>query len=175
MDTRKQNIVSGIALLAISVFVYYQTYTRFVTSQAVGGGPFANSAFFPRVVAGVMAILALILLAKSLFRIGDDKAQTIEQGITPSTRQEYLEQEADIEKPSRLQVLSVAGLLLLYTLLLPLLGYIVATPLFMAALFYMLRLRRPFPLAILSLGSVAVIYFLFAELLNVIMPRGRIW
>ena len=49
------------------------------------------------------------------------------------------------------------------------------TRFFMAALFYMLRLRRPFPLAILSLGSVAVIYFLFAELLNVIMPRGRIW
>lgn len=175
MHSRHHNILSSAVFLGISAFVYYQTYTRFVVRQAVGGGPFANSAFFPRVVAGAMALLSLILLIKNLINPSEKDSEVIDQGITPPRPTDLAAESGELKKPSAVQVVSVAALLLAYTVALPLFGYLVTTPLLMIGLFLLLGVRRPLTLILLTVGSAGMIYLLFSEVLNVILPRGRIW
>lgn len=171
MKRKRGDIAAAVAFLTLSGLLYYQTYTRFVLQQAVGGGPFANSAFYPRVVAGTMAFLALILLIKNLVPLQVRHESDAEE--TAVAQQDESAGQRGEDRPTAIRLLSIAALLLLYTIALPFFGYIAMTPLFMAGLFWLVGLKRPVTLVLLSILSSAVIYFFFSAFLNVILPHGR--
>jgi putative tricarboxylic transport membrane protein len=113
--------------------------------------------FYPRILLGVTAVLSAALLAADFWR----------RGRHP-------------ERPSgsyRL-VLLAFGIFTVYVFLLPLVGYRVATVLFVGALQATLdppRTARAWAVVLAcALGCMLVTYYLFEAYLNVLLPRGRL-
>jgi putative tricarboxylic transport membrane protein len=87
-----------------------------------------------------------------------------------------LETEGDEDEPdipaSTIRAFSVMALTLLYGLLLTPLGYLVATPVFVAAGLYVLSVRSKVLLVAVPLLLTALCYYVFAEVLHVPLPSG---
>ena len=61
---------------------------------------------------------------------------------------------------------------LAYIVIMPLIGFVVTTALFLAALAYYLGLRKPVPLLSFTAVYVAVVYGIFVAWLNIRLPAG---
>jgi putative tricarboxylic transport membrane protein len=113
--------------------------------------------FYPRILLGVTAVLSAALLAADFWR----------RGRHP-------------ERPggSYRLVLLAFGIFTVYVFLLPLVGYRVATVLFVGALQATLdppRTARAWAVVLAcALGCMLVTYYLFEAYLNVLLPRGRL-
>jgi putative tricarboxylic transport membrane protein len=87
-----------------------------------------------------------------------------------------LESEGDEDEPnipaSTIRAVGVMALSVLYGLLLTRLGYLVATPVFVAAGLYVLSVRSRILLVAVPLVLTAFCYYVFAELLRVPLPSG---
>ena len=144
--------VAGLACLAGSLLLLW--VSRALPQPAlVPIGP----GFYPRILLGVTAALSAALLVSDLWR----------RGRHP-------------ERPPvnyRL-VLLAFGIFTVYVFLLPLVGYRVATVLFVGVLQATLdppRSARAWALVAASaVGCMLVTYYLFEAYLNVLLPRGRL-
>jgi putative tricarboxylic transport membrane protein len=144
--------IAGLVCLAGSLFLLW--VSRGLPQPAlVPIGP----AFYPRILFGVTAALSLTLIVSDLWRRGRPPAA------------------APVRY--RLVVLTFA-VFTGYVFLLPILGYRVATLLFVAVLQATLeppRTARSWGLvAIMAVGSTVVTYYVFEVYLNVLLPRGRL-
>ena len=87
-----------------------------------------------------------------------------------------LESDGDEDEPdvpaSVVRAFIVMGLTLLYALVLVDLGYLVATPLYVAAGLYMLSIRSKIVLIGVPVLLTAFCYYVFAEVLTVPLPSG---
>ena len=59
-----------------------------------------------------------------------------------------------------------------YILLLPVLGYLIATPLLIASILVTLGRRKPLPVILISVVATLVLFLLFYSLLRVNLPLG---
>lgn len=146
------------AFLAVATVVFQQTLTSFAAAGAASGGALSNAAFYPELVAGLMALLALMQIARVLRKGAAVGSGSGEPDSAPDA--------------SLARALFLAGLLLVYLVALKPIGYHIATPLFLLAAFLVLGLRPWVGLVLaptLSLGASIV----FEEGLNVILPVGR--
>ena len=113
--------------------------------------------FYPRILFGVTAVLSAALLVADLSRRGRHPARPA---------------------GSYRLVLLAFGIFTVYVFLLPLLGYRVATVLFVGALQATLdppRTARAGAVVVAcALGCMLVTYYLFEAYLNVLLPRGRL-
>ena len=143
----------------------------------MGGGPFANSAFYPQVIAGVMIFLSVLLAASTLLKRKKretEQAAPLPDGVqVPEAGGEIDVQELG-DKPTKLKILAVAGILVAYTVFLDLFGYWLTTPVFMLILFKVLNVKNWIAAVLLSLVSTAVLYGFFSEILDVVLPYGRL-
>ena len=172
----KKNFISAGFTMLLALFVIYLTVTQFVTEQAVGGGPFANSAFYPQVVAGVVILLSVILAGSTLIkkRRASEQQPTVPGGVSLPEADEEVAREELEDKPSKLKILLVAGVLVVYTVLVEILGYWLTTPIFMAVLFRLLNVKSWIATILLAIAISAVLYLFFSEILEVVLPYGRL-
>ena len=144
--------VAGLCCLAGSLFLLW-TSRGLPQPALVPIGP----AFYPRILLGVTAALSLALLVGDLWRRHDRPAR-------PSVSY-------------RLVVLTFV-VFTVYVFLLPVLGYRVATVLFVGGLQATLdppRSARGWGLvAAMAVGSMVATYYVFEVYLNVLLPRGRL-
>jgi hypothetical protein len=145
--------IGGLACLAGSLVLLWSA--RDIPQPAlVPIGP----AFYPRIVLGVTAALGMALVVADLWR-GRPAA------APPAARVNY-----------RL-VLLTFGVFTLYVFALPLLGYRLATFLFVAGLQATLdpprRARDWATVGAMAVISILVTYYLFERYLSVLLPRGR--
>ncbi len=166
-------------MLVLALFVFYQTKTRFILEQAVGGGPFANSAFYPQVIAGVMIFLAVLLGISALLKKksepqADETQGPLPEGIEVPNAGEEIEVEELQEKPSPVRIVAAAALLVLYTALVDLFGYWLTTPVFMLVLLKVLDVKSWITAALLAVVSTVVLYGFFSEILDVVLPYGKL-
>jgi hypothetical protein len=144
--------IAGLVCLAGSLFLLWMS--RGLPQPAlVPIGP----AFYPRILFGVTAALSLALVVSDLWR-RDQRPAAAPVGY-------------------RLVVLTFA-VFTVYVFLLPILGYRVATLLFVGGLQAALdppRTARAWGLVvIMAAASTAVTYYMFEVYLNVLLPRGRL-
>ncbi|MGH7308241.1 MAG: tripartite tricarboxylate transporter TctB family protein [Candidatus Rokuibacteriota bacterium] len=143
--------VAGLACLAGSLFLLW--LSRGLPQPAlVPIGP----AFYPRILFGVTAVLAALLLVSDLRR-----------GHRPP---------APAAAQYRLVLLTFA-VFTGYVILLPLLGYRVATLLFVGGLQAVIeppRGRRWVLVAAVAVATMLVTYYVFEGYLSVLLPRGRL-
>ena len=160
------NIIIGIILLISSAFYYYSTTGFPPPSKTENLGP----AFFPTLLAAVLAFLALLLILNSLFFrgvSGKEKEGAVIQGA------ERLEEDSfGVEQISYKFLLGTIGLSFLYVGLLSILGFLISTPLFLILLIRLLGYEKWVNNLAASAGLTAALYLLFATALGVSLPAG---
>ena len=143
---------TGLAVLAASLVLIGLTL-ELKPNPLVPIGP----GFYPRIVLGITAVLALVLIASDL--------------LTRRTA------KATGEKLNYPLVVTVFAIFGVYVGALPFLGFRIATLLFMAVLQALLEPPKGAKgwavVAITALVTTVVAYILFERYLSVLLPRGR--
>ena len=145
--------IAGLVLLATSLFLLVKSF-QLPSLPIVPVGP----GFYPSIVLSFMAAASALLVLQDLLK----RRAPASAGDAP--RRNY-----------RLVVIAFA-IVGAYVMLLPLLGFRVATALFVGAL--QAALGRPrtarqwVVLSAIALGTAAVSYFIFERYLLVLLPRG---
>ena len=146
--------IAGLVLLATSLVLLVKSF-QLPSLPIVPVGP----GFYPAIVLSFMAAASALLVLQDLMN-----RAPIVAGTSDAPRRNY-----------RLVVIAFA-IVGLYVVLLPLLGFRIATALFVGALQAALgqpRTARQWAvLAAIALGTAAVSYFVFERYLLVLLPRG---
>jgi hypothetical protein len=149
--------ISGLVCLAISVILLTQTF-GLPPAAVVPIGP----AFYPRVVLSILALLSVILIALDIRAMRTAAAPAVAAPAGPA--------------PNYTLVLATFIEFGLYILLLPPLGFRIATFLFVLSLQVTLewpRSARHWALAVvIAAGTSIVCYLVFQDYLSVLLPRG---
>jgi putative tricarboxylic transport membrane protein len=152
-----RDAITGLAVLAASLVLFWATL-GLERHPMVPVGP----AFYPRIVLGVTAALALLLLAADF--IGQRKARA-----SPAA--------AGKQPANYGLVVAAFGVFAAYVLALPGLGFRIATFAFLVALQALLDppkgARRWVAVLLVALVGTAAIYYAFEHYLYVLLPRGR--
>jgi putative tricarboxylic transport membrane protein len=147
--------IAGLVLLATSLFLLVKSF-QLPSLPIVPVGP----GFYPSIVLSFMATASALLVLQDLLK----RRAPVIASAGDAPRRNY-----------RLVVIAFA-IVGAYVVLLPLLGFRVATVLFVGAL--QAALGRPrtarqwVVLAAIALGTAAVSYFIFERYLLVLLPRG---
>ncbi len=144
---RRVDLLIGIGLLAFAVFYFQQSFAITVGFAGDRLGP----AFFPRLLALALGTLALVLIWRSLAGRSDPAPLP----------------------PMRVGLfLWTVGLTTAYAFLLRPLGYLIATPLYLAGIIWLLGYRNLVGLVGTAAGTAAVLYLVFGRALHVLLPMG---
>jgi len=152
-----QNGVAGLICLALSIFLLFLS-RGLPQSSFVPVGP----DFYPRIVLVIMAVFSVLLIISDLW----PKAKTDASTIAPTP-----------ERHNYRLVGVTYAIFTGYVVLLPLVGYRVATFIFVAALQPVLappRGAKGWSLVLISaVASAFVTYVVFNDYLSVRLPRGH--
>lgn len=144
---RRADLLIGLGLLVFAGVYFEQSFAIRRGFAADRLGP----AFFPRLLALTLAVLAVILVVRAVTGRSDpSRPPAIRLGIFAS----------------------VLVLLVAYVLLLPRLGFVLATPPLLGAVIWLLGLRNWPSLAGTALGLTAGLYVVFGRALHVLLPMG---
>jgi len=157
---RWADIAGGLtfALLGVAIAVIGQ-----VTLREDIKGDLLGPKAFPWILGTGMFIGGLYVATRVLRMPADRAAAALES--------EGDEDESGVPA-STVRCLTVMALTLIYGLLLTPLGYLVATPLYVAAGLYLLSVRSKIVLVLVPVLLTAFCYYLFAEVLTVPLPSG---
>ncbi len=154
------NLVTGLILLAFSIL--YWLGADAIPKSSLSGGVGADG--LPKLLAIALGLLALVLVLQS--------AAGLRRSTPSPTTAEIAEREPG-PKPHFL-ALAILGIGILYAVILPYAGYLIAAAalLLAMALFYGRRLSAPV-IAFAVVGAI-VFHLLFVTILDVDMPEGPI-
>jgi len=144
---RRADLVIGFALLAFTAVYAQQSFLirRGFASDRLG------PAFFPRLLALALGVLALLLITRALAG------------------------RSDLSRPPAIRTGVFAGVLALmvaYAFLMPRVGFLIATPVLLGAVIRILGLRNWTTLVGTALGVTVVLYVIFGRALHVLLPMG---
>jgi hypothetical protein len=153
--------IAGLVCLAISIWLLVLT-RGLPPALMVPIGP----AVYPRVVLGLMALLSAILVINDVLA----SRRVLPAAPSPAPAAPVA------PRPNYLLVLAAFVEFGLYVLLLPELGFRIATFLFVAALQVTLERPRSWKhwllVPIVALGTTVACYLIFEDYLQVLLPRG---
>ncbi|HET9903548.1 MAG TPA: tripartite tricarboxylate transporter TctB family protein [Xanthobacteraceae bacterium] len=156
--------IAGLVCLAISIWLLVLTQ-GLPPALMVPIGP----AFYPRVVLSIMAILSAMLV------VGDLRARRA-PGARQATAAAAPSADAPQARPNDPLVVATFVVFGLYVLLLPKLGFLIATTLFVGALQILLERPRSWArwarVILVALGTALACHLIFESYLLVLLPRG---
>lgn len=146
----RSDVIAAGLLFALSAAVFV------VSADFPGGrgGGDPGAAFFPRLITGTIAILALVLLVKH---------------VTADERRTH---EIDPTVVRRLVV--VTAFPTLYIFVMPIVGFPLTTVVFLAALMWYSGARSVVIVVGSSVGVMLALYYLFGVLFQVPLPEGLV-
>ena len=155
-----RELITGLVCLATSLLFFALTLGLPGPSLLVPVGP----GYYPRIVLGITAFLSAILVVQALLA---------RRRTGPATQKAAATQAA----PNYAMVLATFAIFGVYVALLPLVGYRIATFVFMLTLQPLLERPRgvtgwAIALAIAAVTSFAT-FHVFQDYLSVLLPRGR--
>ncbi|MBW2152494.1 MAG: tripartite tricarboxylate transporter TctB family protein [Deltaproteobacteria bacterium] len=173
-EKKNHDMISAAICASVAGYAIYLTLTTFVTDQAAGGGPFANSAFYPQLLSGVIIFLSILMGISSFIKKKQEDPESRPQEDKPVNVVEKKSDFQDLEQDgvSGKTIIVIASFQIIYTVFLDILGYLLITPFFMAFMFRILKVRSWLTIATLSLASTFTLYYFFALLLDVILPES---
>ncbi len=153
--SRDQKI--GIFLFLFSTAMYFviipygvEMYRRKPTSL--------SPSTFPSLITFIIAFFSLLLIFKEYFT---KEKEPIHKGETPRVSRVPLP-----------RVIATIGLFIIYLVLAPSIGYLTTSILIMPAFFVLFGTRRKLVIAVLSIGLPALLYWFFAKVMLVMLPKG---
>lgn len=144
---RRADLVGGTGLLLFAVLYFERSFAVHTGLASDRLGP----TFFPRVLATILALLAAVLIVRALSGRSDP---------TP------------LPPVRAARLFAVVALTLVWALLLPRAGFLIATPPLLGAVMWTLGLRHWRGLIGVSLGMTLVLYLMFVRALRVLLPMG---
>lgn len=147
--------VPALFLAALAGLVFYEAATTLTEQGYASGSPISNAALYPRLLAGLLLALVAVQVVADLRR-----------GAPPAGSE-------PAATPDRAGQTSYVALgMVAYVALMPVLGFLLATPLFVLALMLVLGDRAPATLIGVPIGITAGCLLVFQGLFNVNLPRG---
>lgn len=140
--------IGSLLLLALAAGIFR------VTADFPSGFGETGPGFYPRALAVLIALFALVQLVGS---IGDADREPHE-----------------ITLEETLRVLGVLALLVGYVLAMPRLGFVPATVAFLAVAMWYSGVRAYGRLAVVAVGLTLVLHYIFAEFLRIPLPEGTV-
>ena len=157
----RRDLYFSISIICISLYLMMKSFSY----------P-ANSSFFPRILSILLLALSLIVLLK-LFR------QRIGGGLLKKHEEQTSIEKFRIEKYKsgkrsiwKNPVIIVFFSLVLYVGITPLIGFFMASILFMFVFLLLNGLRNWLVLLIISIVPVAILYFSFSIFFHILFPTG---
>ncbi len=147
----KKDIFLSIIFIVISITIYILTYQ--FPQQTVALSP----KVFPRFVSTCLFILSITLLIQGI------------AGVKKNSEQKKT--KLTLNKIFILRLLLMIILAFLYTRILSLTGYIIATPPFVAGAMLLFNEKRWFWIIAVSIITTALLYVLFRMIFRVPLPR----
>jgi len=147
----KTEIIIGVCLMILSVLFYALTYQFPVQTLAF------SPKIFPRFVSICLFIISAVMVI---------------QGAT-AVRKSSREKKPELTIPKAFLLRLFLGILIGYgyTRLLPITGYVVATPPFIAGIMLVFEEKRWFKIVATSIITTSMLYILFRIVFRVPLPR----
>lgn len=158
MDRRVDLAVAWcVVILGVFVLVTAQGIKPASVPDPIGskGGPYFVGAVL--IVGGLVLALRRIVQWRR------------EETIVPA---EGMEDDQGVEPGSAFRALSIWAAAVVYVLVLPYVGYLLATPVFVGVALWLFSIRRVAMLVGVPIGFTIPVFLVFAELLNVRLPNG---
>jgi hypothetical protein len=149
------NIFAGLILISLSFFFFYLT----AQFPIVKGYQQMGDAFWPRAVLFVLIGLSAILIVHSFLKGGE---------------KESAKKTSFKEVPDRPALFKTMGVMIVYILCIPYLGFLVSTFLALIVFSYLMGDRKASRMVYFSLGMTVATYLVFAILIYTALPRG-VW
>ncbi|MBW7571411.1 tripartite tricarboxylate transporter TctB family protein [Caproiciproducens faecalis] len=162
MSSTRKNIFSGIFFLLFAAFIYIES--NFINlSKADPIGP----QFFPRVIAIVMAILAVVQIVKNWVVLKKEKVQQTDE-------------KAETKKSSsKMAFWLTVAMLIVYPLVIQYVGFIILTSVYLFCQIFLLlpegsirSKKNVIKAAIISVVFTVCVYFLFTKMFLIFLPSG---
>ena len=150
---KKVNIILSAVLIGFGIFYAYLTAELPERNLPNTLG----SDFMPWVLVGCLFLLSLLLLIKAVW------------GGSPENF------ESSISQKEAFGVIYLTVCVLAYVKLMVLIGFILATPIFLALLMLITGSRKWKEIVMVSIVATFGIYLLFQKIFQVILPRGELF
>jgi putative tricarboxylic transport membrane protein len=150
---KKVNVI--LAALLIGLGIFYAYLAANLPDRNLPNT--LGSDFMPWVLAGCLLLLSLLLLIKTVF------------GSTPE------QFDFSISPKEGFGVIFLTVCVFAYVKLMLLIGFVLATPIFLALLMLITGSRKWKEIIMVSIFATFSIYLLFQKLFQVILPRGELF
>jgi len=156
------NFVLCACMFAISGYIWYETSGYPDYSNMAIVGPEA----IPNLLAWILVILSVIVLLGEIRKIVTDKGYFADQvGGAKWLAKEVLENKAGI-----FRIVATLGMMFLYAALLKTVGFEICSTVFLVTTMLLNGVRNWKVLVLVPVGTIAVVFFIFVELLHVSVP-----
>ncbi|WP_303063924.1 tripartite tricarboxylate transporter TctB family protein [Acidaminococcus massiliensis] len=189
MDSRRKDIYSSVFFIVLAVAYYFQTYS--IRSYKSFDVTVLTSASIPRVLAVILLILSVIQIVSCCMKVKEKKYNTTDnrEQVTPQKEETA---ELDIEKELQIaqkneenekydikDIIFTVVFLIVYLLVMDSLGFVISTFLYMVAQITLMtkkaeRKKKALFCLVLSAFSSFLIFYLFNDVLGMILPIGPI-
>ena len=168
MSKKKKNIIPNVVIFILSLFFFIASFTIKLTNidKVVG------SRLFPQIV-------TLLLMALSLFLIIADMMENKRNEASKTkVEEDNKEIEEVTDKPNYINTILVFGSFGLYLILLEQVGFIISTILYLSSQMYILApkedktSKKILIYTVISIIVTMIIYWIFAEGFQLVLPRG---
>ena len=161
-----KNLILSACMLILSSVVVHETsgYPDFSGMSIVGPN------VIPNVLAGFIAVIAVILILQEVYRCvrGRNDTPTYAQTELRKSREAMAALAAN--KAGVFRIVAILALMLLYTLLLTTLGFEICTTVFLVCAMLLSGVRKVKYLILVPLGTIAAVYICFVYALKVSIP-----
>ncbi|MCE8024360.1 tripartite tricarboxylate transporter TctB family protein [Billgrantia aerodenitrificans] len=176
----RTNVLSGIVCFAIGAFVFWLSadVPSFTATDELGGR------FFPRLISVLFMLASLGLVITGWMNIEIQGGQ-VGGGKGKSVPRDEDERVPDDEpsdaltiggmRPGTLRLFGFIAVMAVYTMILPLIGYIPASLVVFAALIMIAGEYRPLRVLLGTIGITAVLYLLFAAIFGMNVPTASLF
>jgi hypothetical protein len=166
MKEKTNDTILGIFFVLLGLFILYRVF--FVFEKVSAKQFYRSPSFFPIVVGATLILLSTILLLRT--RVSTKKNRI--NGTNPE--EERLVETGKVAPEAKRKSIGVIVAVIAYTALLRYGGFLFLTPPLVAVLLWLFEVKKVYTIIIFSVVVTGVLFYVFQEVLDVILPRGVI-
>lgn len=164
----RANVLAGLFCLGFGIWVWHVAgFVPAMTATDNLGGR-----FFPRLISGAMIVASIGLVLTGLF--GIEISAGTARGPARSRPEARRDDPVVSFGPGEVRLVLFVATMAVYVVLLPLLGYLLASVLCFAVMLVLAGESRPLAVAVAAPGITALLYVLFAVLFGMNVPEGTL-
>ena len=147
----RSNCVIGSITTIIGVLIMRESWSLSIAMTPNGPGP----GFWPFILGSLMLLVAAVLFINTFIN-----------------RKEFSARLIPLTKPGNIKAYITMAVTVVYCVLFDILGFYLATVLYMPSIMYILGMRKPLHFVLTTAGIILSIYIIFTVLLSTVFPKG---